>query len=637
MCGICGVVSDKQAVKPELVEAMISVLRHRGPDDCGSYSSRGEAPPYAALGHSRLSIIDLESGHQPISNEDGNVWVTYNGEIYNFRELREDLVGRGHRFSTKTDTEVIVHLYEEKGEACVEALRGMFSFAVWDERRKVLFAARDRLGQKPFYYAHTRDRFVFSSEIKAIIQDEGIPRRLDREALDHYLTYQYVPHPMTMFEGIRKLPPGHWLRLADRELEVREYWQVPQPAPARRGFKEWCSELRELMEECVRLRLVSDVPLGAFLSGGIDSSITVGLMSRMTGDPVRTFAIGFDDPSYDEMGYASQAAESFGTKHREFRVTPDAMDVIPKLIWHHDEPFGDSSAIPTYYVALRTSEHVKVALTGDAGDECFDGYPRYIATKIAALADGVPWPLRLAFRQRLWRHFPAPPELKSRRARFKKLVLGLSQEPVDRYLAWMSAFDEQDKRLLYDDGLAESLEGVDSSEFLRSLFNRFPGDPVARAATVDLSSYLPCDLLTKVDVACMANSLESRSPFLDHKLVEFAATIPTEYKLRRFRTKYVLREAFKDLLPAEIVKRGKMGFGVPIARWFREELRDFAREILLSKTARERGYFRLGVVENLIEKHAAGREDNAYKLWCLLLFELWHRKFIDATEAPRSP
>jgi len=636
MCGICGVISQTRAVEPDLIKAMIWVLRHRGPDDCGYHSSQGEAPPYAALGHSRLSIIDLESGHQPISNEDGKLWVSYNGEIYNFRELRQDLIRRGHRFATKTDTEVIVHLYEEKGEACVEALRGMFSFALWDERNRTLFAACDRLGQKPFYYAHTDERFIFSSEIKAIIQDKSIPRRVDVEALHHYLTYQYVPHPTTMFEGIRKLPPGHWLRLEDGRLEVRRYWSVPQPEPAVRSFEEWCSQLRELMEECVRLRLVSDVPLGAFLSGGIDSSITVGLMSRMTGEPVRTFAIGFGDASYDETGYAARAAERFGTVHRTFRVTPDAVEIIPRLVWHYDEPFGDSSAIPSYYVARQTSEHVKVALTGDAGDECFLGYPRYVATRIAALADRMPWPLRLVFCRRLWRHFPAPPELKSPRARFKKLVLGLSQEPVERYLGWMSAFDERDKRLLYDDRLTQSSEEVDPSEFLRSLFRSFSGDSVARAAAVDLSSYLPCDLLTKVDVACMANSLESRSPFLDHRLVEFAATIPTEYKLRGLRTKYALRETFKDILPNEISKRRKMGFGVPLARWFREELRDFAREILLSKTASERGYFRVRAVESLIDGHVTGKEDNAYKLWCLLLLELWHRKFIDPTQAPRG-
>ena len=634
MCGICGAISQKEPVKPELIGAMISVLRHRGPDDRGSYLSQGENPPHVAFGHSRLSIIDLESGHQPMSNEDGNIWVTYNGAIYNFGELRRDLERRGHRFTTKTDTEVIVHLYEEKGEECVKEFRGMFSFAIWDERQKTLFAARDRLGQKPFYYGHTPDRFVFASEIKAIIQDENVARRVDHEALHHYLTYQYVPHPRTMFAGIRKLPPGHWLRLTNGKLEVREYWRVPQPEPARKGFEAWCSELREVMEECVRLRLVSDVPLGAFLSGGIDSAITVGLMSRLTGEPVRTFAIGFDDPLYDETGYASRGAEAFGTEHREFRVTPDAIEILPKLVWHYDEPLADSSAIATYYVSLHTSRHVKVALTGDAGDECFAGYPRYVATKIAAFTDRVPWPLRLFFCQRLWRRLPAPPELKSSRTRLKKLVLGFAQEPVERYLSWISAFDEKAKAALYDEGFAGALEGVDSSEYLRSLFGRFKGDPVARSAAVDLSSYLPCDLLAKVDVASMANSLESRSPFLDHRLVEFAATIPTEYKLHGFRTKHVLREAFKDVLPPEIVKRKKMGFGVPIARWFREELRDFSKDILLSKEARERSYFRREPIEDLIEEHVDGKEDNAYKLWCLLLFELWHRKFIDPARAP---
>ncbi len=636
MCGICGVVSQSEPVSPELIEGMISVLRHRGPDDRGRYESPGKGAPYAALGHSRLSIIDLETGHQPMPNEDGSVWVVFNGEIYNFQELRHDLTKRGHVFRTKSDTEVLVHLYEEEGEECVRELRGMFAFAIWDERERKLMLARDRLGQKPLYYASSADRFVFASEIKAIVQDGKVPRRLNPEGLHHFLTYQYVPHPHTMFEGISKLPPGHLLVLRDGKATIRRYWELPQPRPVKGPFRDWCEELREILEECVRLRLVSDVPVGAFLSGGIDSSITVGLMSRLVETPVRTFAIGFDDPSYDETDYAARVAKGFGTEHRVFQVRPDAAEVLPKLVWHYDEPFGDSSAIPTYYVSLHTSRHVKVGLTGDAGDECFLGYPRYVAAKIASLVDAVPWARKFLFSEWLWTRFPAPARLKSKRNRMKKLALGVSKEPIDRYLSWISAFDEKEKRAVYTNGLAGELSGVDSTDFLRSLYARFEGDFVQRTAMVDLSSYLPCDLLTKVDLASMANSLETRSPFLDHKLVEFAATIPTGYKLRRFRTKHVLREAFKDILPGEVITRGKMGFGVPIARWFREELRDLASDVLLSRQAVERGYFRKEAVSGLIARHVGGVEDNAYKLWCLLLFELWHRKFIDPAEAPKS-
>ncbi len=631
MCGICGFIKDRirrdDALR--LLERMTSRLVHRGPDDDGLFVTEDGS---VGLGHRRLSIIDLAGGHQPMTNEDGSVRIVFNGEIYNFQELHAELEKAGHVFKTRSDTETIVHLYEAEGPACVERLRGMFAFAIWDDNRRRLFIARDRLGQKPLYYKADSGRFWFGSELKAIIADDDVPRELSPAALDMYMTYQYVPHPMTMFSGISKLPPAHRAIWQDGRLAVERYWEVDFDTEVPRSEGEYCEMTRSLLSEATKMRLIADVPLGAFLSGGIDSSITVALMAKSSSERVKTFSIGFREKKFNETDYARMVAERYNTEHTEFIVEPRCMEVLGDLAWHYDEPFADSSAIPTYYVSKLTAQKVKVALSGDAGDENFAGYPRYRAVKVAAMYDKSPSLLKALFAPGLWRHLPVSVEQKSLRRRAKKLVLGLNLPPEERYLNYIAIFDEARKRALYSEGFAGRLSAAGSAiEFLLDTYRRAPRrDFVSRTTFVDLMTYLPCDLLTKVDIASMAHSLEVRSPFLDHKVVEFAAAMPIGMKMRGFNGKYILKKAFADLLPPEIISRPKMGFGVPISRWFRTELAGFIRRVLLDKTTVDRGIFHREAVVSLIDEHTTGVFDHGYRLWSLLMLELWHRTFIDA-------
>jgi len=634
MCGICGVIlgADGPPVDEAVLKRMNETLRHRGPDDEGYWFT---ADRRVGLAHRRLSIIDLGGGHQPMANEDGSVRIVFNGEIYNFQELRPDLEARGHVFRTQCDTEAIVHLYEEYGPRCVDHLRGMFAFAIWDDRERRLVLARDRMGQKPLSYRLDGDRLIFASEMKAIIQWPGVPRDVDPTALHHFLTYQYVPHPWTMFRGIRKLPPAHVAVFQDGRLHIERYWEPDYATQEERSEAEWCDLIRHELREATRLRLMSDVPLGAFLSGGIDSSITVALMSTLSAEPVKTFAIGFDVKAFDETHYARQVAERYNTDHHEFIVRPDCLDVLPMLIWQYDEPFADSSAIPTYYVSRETRQHVTVALSGDAGDECFAGYPRYRAVKLAGRFDRLPASVRRIAGWRLWQRLPASVEQKTFRRRFKKLLLALNQPPEARYLRWLCIFDDVAKRSIYADAFAEAVRGDESVDFILREYEKVPHlDMVGRTTFVDLMTYLPCDILTKVDVASMTVSLECRSPFLDHHVVELAGRIPTRLKLRGMETKYILKKAFADMLPRDILSRGKMGFGVPIANWFRGELSGFLRETLLSDRALGRGYFRPEAVRHYVDQHVDGVFDHGYRLWSLLVLELWHQRFIDGPPTP---
>ena len=612
---------------------MRDVLCHRGPDDRGRYLAEFQfdgAPAKVGLGHARLSIIDLATGHQPLSNEDGAIWIVFNGEIYNFLELRQGLVSRGHTFRTRSDTAVIVHLYEERGPDCLRELRGMFAFAIWDGRQNTLFLARDRIGQKPLVYRAEPNRFLFASEIKSLLQARGVPRELSLEALHHYLTFQYVPHPLTMFKGIAKLPPGHYLLWKNGRTEVREYWRPPFRTAERLPEAEYVERLRELLTEAVRLRLISDVPLGAFLSGGLDSSIIVALMAQLSNAPVRTFSIGFEERRYDELEYARMVAQHFRTEHKEFVVRPKAMEVIPKLVWHYDEPFADSSAVPTYYVSQITRQPVKVALTGDAGDEGFAGYPRYRAVKLAQWFDRLPRFVRGALAGRFWERLPASVKQKTLRRRLRRLFLALNLPPRERYARWCAIFDDERKRALCSPELNAELENVPSWKIFDEEYEKVPElDFLGQTTFVDYMRYMPDDLMVKVDIASMAHGLECRAPFLDHKVIEFIGTIPTDLKMRGFTSKYLLRRAFGHMLPPELLKRPKMGFGVPISDWFRGELKDFLREILLDHTALHRGYFRPEAVRTLVEEHVQSRYDHGYRLWALLMFELWHRRFLD--------
>lgn len=615
---------------------MTEVLRHRGPDDAGSYSSALESHtaygvvPGVAFGHRRLSIIDVEGGHQPLSNEDGTVWIVFNGEIYNHRQLRNRLEGAGHRFRTRSDTEVIVHLYEDEGLGFLEHLNGMFALAIWDAAQRRLVIARDRLGKKPLCYRHEPNRLLFASELKSLLEVPGIERQIDPQALDDYLTLQYVPHPRTIIRGFSKLPPAHYGVFADGRFSTHCYWNPDFDREVDRPLADYVDELRQLLTSAVRLRLESDVPLGAFLSGGVDSSLIVGLMQRLVDGPVKTFSIGFAIPEFDESSFARQVAARLGTDHHEFRVEPRGIEVLEKLAWHYDEPFADSSAIPTYYVSKLSREHVTVALTGDGGDELFAGYLRYRAVRLAARFDRLPRWTRAMLDNRLVHRLSGRRRQRSLLRRLGRFSEALAYNPQRRYLEWVSMFNEARRVELYSDAFLARLPEADPYEFLGRAFARVPNrDPVTAASLVDLVTYLPCDLMTKVDIASMANSLECRAPFLDYRVVELAARMPLAYKLHRGRGKRILREAFGELLPPEVTHRPKMGFGVPLAQWFRDELKDYARQVLLDSRAVSRDYFRPGAVEQMLDEHQKGAFDHGYRLWGLLFFEVWHRTWLD--------
>jgi len=615
-------------VDVRFIGRMNSTLQHRGPDDEGIFT---QGP--VGLGNTRLAIIDLSpSGHQPMANEDESIWITFNGEIYNFPQLRERLEKRGHRFSSKGDTETILHLYEDYDTDCVQHLRGMFAFAIWDGRKRRLLLARDRVGQKPLYYFRHQNGLVFASEIKALLEHPEVPRRVNLKAIPLYLTYGYVPAPETIFEGIYKLPPGHIMTVQDEGLEVSEYWDLRDhhDQSILRPKKDYIKELCELLKEAVAIRLISDVPLGAFLSGGIDSTAVVAMMSELVGQPVQTFAIGFaGEPSFDELKYARLAAERYGTDHHEFVVKPKAIELLPRLLWHYDEPFADSSAIPTYLVSKLTRAHVTVALNGDGGDELFAGYERFAAARLAEVYRKTP-----RFIQRsLTRLLQMMPESTSYRGfvrRARRFVENAPLPLLERYLGWVAIFSDDLRESLLSTG-----QGIDIREHFANYLSRAEGlDPISQLLYLNAKTYLPEDLLIKADRMSMANSLEARSPFLDQELIRFAAEIPASLKLRGLTTKYILKKALRGLVPQEIIDRPKHGFGVPIGRWFRTDLRDYVRDILLSPEALRRGYFREEALHWLIQQHQEGKRDFGHQLWALLTFELWHRIFIDREISP---
>jgi asparagine synthase (glutamine-hydrolysing) len=638
MCGIAGAVwaESTKAVDEGTLRRMVEVLRHRGPDDDGFYTAEyrmgpGSGPvPGVALGHRRLSIIDVAGGRQPISNEDGTVWVVFNGEIYNHRDLRRRLEGTGHRFATNSDTEVIVHLYEDEGPGFPKCLNGMFALAVWDGVRGQLVLARDRLGQKPLVYRCEPGRLLFASELKSLLQVSDVPRELDPQAIDLYLTYQYVPHPWTVFRGIAKLPPAHYAVFSSGELSLECYWEPDFTVEKQEPGDRYAEELRELLNSSVELRLQSEVPLGAFLSGGIDSTIVVGLMKRLSKEPVRTFSIGFPVAEYDETRFASLVAEKFGTVHEQFQVEPDAVDILHKLVWHYDEPFADSSAIPTWYVSELTRQHVTVALTGDGGDELFAGYPRYRAVWLARAFDCLPGTVRRLLAGSYWQKLPASPRQKSFRRRLKRFAEVLLLPPERRYLEWIAIFNERRRAELYTDEFLAALPDADPLGFLSEGFRRSATrDSITATSLADLVTYLPCDLMTKVDIASMAHGLECRQPFLDHRVVELAVRMPRLEKFRWGRGKRILLKAFADLVPDKVRRRPKMGFGVPLDHWFRGPLAGLAREVLTDPAAVGRGMFREDTVTRLLDEHLVGRFDHSYRLWALLFLELWQRRWQD--------
>ncbi|MBI4846721.1 MAG: asparagine synthase (glutamine-hydrolyzing) [Candidatus Omnitrophica bacterium] len=624
MCGICGIVNfNGQAADKKLIELMSEKLAHRGPDDSGYYLEKN-----VGLGHRRLSIIDLETGKQPIHNEARKIWLIINGEIYNFIELRALLEKKGHNFYTKSDSEVVVHLYEEYKEACLDYLRGMFAFALWDGNEKKLFLARDRLGKKPLVYWRNADHFAFASELQALIQLPFISRKVDKQALNLYLTFLYVPAPLTMFEEVFKLPPAHYMIVKDKEVILRRYWRLNVGVSARKKVCEYKQELTERLEEAVKLRMVSDVPLGAFLSGGIDSSLIVSLMNKHVVSRLKTFSVGFSDKLYNELKYAQIIADKFQTQHYKIMIKPEAVEIIPKIIRHYGEPFADYSCIPTYYLAKFAALKVKVILTGDGGDESFAGYYRYTAASVAQAIDCMPLFLKNLFKM-LFYLIPPGNDVRTARWQMKRFFKVLEYQPLMRYLNWVSAFRKNEKLELLNGDVLKQMSIDDDWEFLNRVYQEQSGiDFVDKTIKMEGNTYLPFDLLVKMDIASMANSLEVRSPFLDHKFVEYAATIPLDLKLHYFQNKYVLKKTAESLLPNKIIYRTKKGLGMPIGQWFRCELKDMMQDALLSTESINRGYFNKEYLRSLINEHMSRKTDNGFKLWALLMFELWHKEFI---------
>ena len=633
MCGIAGFAGNNEQLSTEerarVLDRMCRVIRHRGPDDQGVMVTDG-----VALGMRRLSIIDVAGGHQPMAGEDGSVSVVFNGEIYNYQELQRELEARGHRFQTHSDTETIVHAYEEYGPSCVDRLRGMFAFAIWDSRKRRLFIARDRAGKKPLYYTQTpQGTFIFGSELKSLLEHPEARREINPEALDAYLSYGYVPDPLSIFRGIHKLPPGHHLTLDEDKLSVKQYWDFSyvEISPDAAREEDYIEELRALLDESVRVRLVSEVPLGAFLSGGVDSSTVVALMARNMGQPVKTFSIGFHEDSFNELKYARVAARHFGTDHHEFVVTPEICDVVDELAWHFDEPFADSSAIPTYMVSKLAREYVTVVLSGDGGDELFAGYTRYVVDRKRSGFGRLPRVVRQQLMQPLSRRLPHG-------AWGRNYLNNVALDPLDRYRDSVSIFTSLNKLSLYTEGFRERLsrEGFSLPSFQDYAAQVKTGEPLDALLYIDSKTYLPGDILTKVDRMSMAASLESRVPLLDHKLIEFVTRIPASMKMKGMETKHIFKSAVRDFVPPEILDRPKQGFGVPLQKWINEQLRGRIRETLTGQRARERDYIDPGYVNVLLDEHERHRRDHSAQLWSLFMLELWHQIFMDNFSPAKS-
>ncbi len=627
MCGICGYINfDKQDYAREQdIRRMCDVIVHRGPDEDGYFVHDN-----VALGMRRLSIIDLQTGRQPIANEDKSIWIVYNGEIYNFPELRKELEAKGHIFRTRTDTETIVHAYEEWGVDCPNRFNGMFAFAIWDDRRKQLFLARDRIGIKPLYYYFDEHRLVFGSELKSIVQLPTVPRELDLEALDLFLTYEYIPAPYSILKGIRKLPPGHLLLAKEGKIETHQYWEVHFQENGR-SFEDYKEELLDILQDSVKKRLISDVPLGAFLSGGIDSSTIVALMSRVMDQPVKTFSIGFENQTYNELDYARTIAKHFNTDHHELIIQPDALAWTEKLVYMLDEPFGDFSIFPTYLVSKMAREHVKVVLSGDGGDELFGGYETYIADWTdRAYRRMVPEVVREKMIAPIAAWLPPTEKKKGLINRIKRFVEG-SHLPEDlEHTRWMTFLAEEEKAKFYSEDVVMARNGRTAYDFMRQYFRKAATrDPLNRQLYVDIKTYLVDDILVKVDRMSMAVSLEARVPFLDHRVVEFSARVPGEYKLNKNRTKIILKEALKELLPPEIIHRGKEGFSIPIKSWIKKELKPLMLDVLSPETIKRDRLFNPAYVQRLIDEHLANKENHSHRLWALMVFHIWKSIYLD--------
>ena len=639
MCGITGILHlDGKPVDPSVLKAMADTLAHRGPDDEGFYFNHQQDPfsfelsasgCAVGLAHRRLSIIDLSSGHQPLSNEDKSVWIVFNGEIYNFYQLREELIKQGHRFRTKSDTETIVHAYEEWGEACVDRLRGMFAFAIWDERNQRLFLTRDRLGIKPLYYLWDGKRLLFGSEIKAILAYPRVPRAINLQALYDYFCLLYIPAPKSIFKDIFKLPAGHVLTLGPHAgLTIRKYWDLSFEPEEEISEQQWCDRILEKLQESVRIRLMSEVPLGAFLSGGIDSSAVVGLMASLLNEPVKTASIGFDEQKFNELPYARQIANHFGTDHHEEIVRPDAVAILEKLAWYFDEPFADSSAVPTYYVSQVARKKVTVALSGDGGDENFAGYRRYyfdlLENQLRGLFPSFFRKYAIGGLAKIYPKADWAPQI----FRAKTLLTNLSLDPLEGFFHSMSWFGNLKDRLFVRD-FYKKLSGYSTLEVFKSHYVKAPAiDPLSAIQYLDIKTYLVDDILTKVDRASMAHALEVRVPLLDHEFMEMVATIPRNLKLNSREGKYILKKALEVLLPHNVLYRRKMGFSIPLSRWLREEFKGLFNESVFSPSAVSTSFLDMKTVRQMWQEHQSGFRDWGPELWAVLFWETWGRKWL---------
>jgi len=632
MCGICGVVYHEKdhAVDVYDVKRMCDVIRHRGPDDEGQYVHKN-----VGIGMRRLSIIDLSSGAQPIFNEDRSMAIVFNGEIYNHEDIRHELISKGHVFRTHSDTEAIIHAYEEWGVDCVKKLNGMFAFAVWDSRKQRLFMARDRIGIKPFYYYHDSTQLVFGSELKSIVQLDSVPREIEAKALDTFLTFEYIPSPFSILKNVFKLPPGHWMVYENGQINIQCYWNLEYHQSSL-SEPQLIKQFDELLQDAVNIRLMSDVPLGAFLSGGLDSSTIVAMMRRSSADAVKTFSIGFDDPTYNELPYARAVARHFNTEHFEEIITPDVAGLTEKILWMLDEPFGDFSVFPTFMVSEMARKNVTVVLSGDGGDELLAGYDTYIAQKVARRYSRLPAFLRKGMIEPIVNALPPTDKKKGFINKSKRFIEGARLPAHLQHVRWMIFLQSAEKEMLYSSEFSSSLNGYNSFGFIEDYFRRSTSlDPLDQQEYVDIKTYLVDDILVKVDRMSMANSLEARVPFLDHRFVEFAATIPGSLRLNGKRTKHILKSTLQRELPMQIIERGKEGFSIPIKNWIKNELKPLMLDSLSESNVRQKGFFEPAFVNRLVKEHLQGEENHSHRLWALMVFHMWHDLYMKKDAAPK--
>ena len=633
MCGIAGIVDfSGRKIDRSKIKAMCEAFKHRGPDDEGIYESsvnKGSNSRLSlALGHRRLSIIDLETGHQPIFNENKTICIVHNGMIYNFKQLRRDLEKNSHKFKTNSDAEVIVHLYEEKGEELVKYLKGTFSFAIWDSSRRKLLLAKDFLGKKPLFYSHFDNKVIFASGLSALFKEGTISKDIDLACIDSYLTYLCIPAPNSIYRSIKKVQPAHMLIFEKGKKREICYWRLDFRKKIDINQHDAIQELLRILKEAVRVRLISDVPLGVLLSGGVDSSTLVALIRQVSGEKIRTFSIGFKESNFDELPYARIVAERFSTEHHEFTVEPKIQDLLPKLVRHFGEPYADSSAIPTYYLAQMASKYVKVAFNGDGGDEVFIGYKHHLANLLAERVNKLPYILRNGILLNTVKFFTKGAPYNSTIGHLRRFAEAFNLPRGQRYKSWVCFYNEGMKDNLYSEDFKREMKENVADDIISAIFKENTDlDVIEASLLADISVNLPNDLIVKMDIACMANFLEARSPFLDRQLVEFVASLPMEIKMKNFRLKYLLKSAVNNIVPHQNLYRPKKGFAVPLGHWFRKDLKTFLFDTLLNNSARIGKIFNMKYVRELIKQHVEGRRDYSHHLWLLLMLELWFLEF----------